>query len=105
MLRMYSCCIMVMTSGLRFTSNCTTYTGSVSIFFGLSGLMVHFFFALATVYVCCDHYLALFLRTFRRFREVREVGRVSVSSSRWRAPLRRARVFEHTPPFDPHQAP
>ena len=82
-LHMYSCCMLVMTSGLRFTFNCTTCMGSVSIFFSLSGIMVHFF-ALATVYVvvfCRDHYLVLLLWTLRRFREVREVGRASVSSS------------------------
>ena len=108
MLRMYSCCIMDMTSGLRFTFNCTACMGSVSIFTGLSGIIFHFFLALEAVCVVVlwrDLHLALLLRTLGQFREVREVGRVSVSSLQWRPPLRRARTLEQAPPLEPPWAP
>ena len=107
-LRMYSCCIMDIMSRLRFTFNCTACMGCVSSFFGLSGIIFHFFLALEAVCVvvlCRDLHLTLLLRTLHRLREVCEVGRVSVSSSQWRPPLRRARILEQAPPIEPHWAP
>ena len=104
-LRMYSCCILVLTSGLRFTLNCTTCIVSFSvsqvswsISSSLSQLSASLFFVVIITLRC-------FSRTLCRFREVREVGRVSVSSFQWRAPLHRARVLEQAPPLDPYRAP
>ena len=70
---MYSCCVVVMTSGLQFRFDCITCMGPVSIFFGLSGIVFYFFLVLAAVCVVVlrrGFHIALLLWTLRQFREV-----------------------------------